>query len=549
MKKSIALLLLCALCRTGEGYAQLPSDSVRIYYRLGHRDVDPSFGDNRSELDRFLRSVNRACELGHVDRLVIRSYASPDGTDRLNERLTRLRADAMESFVLHHTAVPASMIEKHAEGIAWNQLRELVAASDRVPYRDEVLDVLDNTPLRIVDDAGRIVDGRKKRLMSLRGGVPYDYMLEHLFPTLRNSAAASLYTKDYGKAAGEAAEAAKRAADSAAAAALAAAASAESAEAAAAAASRQADELEAFAGTLDPTKAGEAVTVALHAAAEARAAARRASEAAAEARTAAEAASAAAVEAVAAERRSDSEDAASAAESAEAAARTAVEAETEARAAEAAARAAAETAADAAARVAETEAALRNAAAVSVESVPAAEPDPLHRLAVKTNLVYDALLMPSLEVEYRIDDRWSVGLEGDVAWWRNKAKHQYYQVAAIVPEGRYWFSTRGPWHGHYVGLFAGGTWYDLENGGTGYRGEAFLTGISYGYMWPVSRALSLEAGVGIGYAYAKYEQYYPKDNHYLYQQTNRTHYFGPLKLKLALVWRLWDKNKEKGGAR
>lgn len=545
MRKSIVLLLLCALCCTGKGHAQLPSDSVRIYYRQGHRHVDPAFGDNRRELDRFLHSIRRACELGHVDRLVIRAYASPDGTNRANERLSGLRTDSIEGYVLRHTAIPAAMIEKHAEGIAWDQLRRMAATSDRMPHRDEVLEILDNTPLWIVDDAGRIVDGRKKRLMSLRGGVPYNYMLEHLFPALRNSLAVSLYTKDYGAIARTAAETAKAAAESATAAAAAAAASAERAEAAAASASRLAGQLESLAGTLDPAAAGEAVTVALNAAAEARAAARTASEAAAGARAAAAEAATAAADAVATEQRSDSEDAAEAAESAEAEARTAAGAEADARAAEKAARAAAETAGDAAARVAEAEAALRDAT-TGTEPVAA---DPLHRLAVKTNLIYDALLMPSLEVEYRIDDRWSVALEGDVAWWRNKAKHQYYQVAAIVPEGRYWFSAREPWHGHYVGLFAGGTWYDLENGGTGYRGEAFLTGVSYGYMWPVSRSLSLEAGVGIGYAYTKYEQYHPKDNHYLYQQTRRTHYFGPLKLKLALVWRLWDKNKEKGGAR
>lgn len=537
MKKIFALLLLCALCRAGEGYAQLPSDSVRIYYRQGHRDVDPSFGENRTELDRFLRSVRRACAEGHVNRLVIRSYASPDGINRSNERLSRLRADSMESYVLRHTAIPASMVEKHAEGIAWEQLRELVAASEGVPCRDEVLEVLDNTPLWIFDDAGRIVDGRKKRLMSLRGGVPYNYMLEHLFPVLRNSAAASLYTKDYARAA-------QRAADAAVAAALAAAASAECAETAAAEASRLAEELEALAGALDPAVAGDAATLALSAATEARTAARRASKAAARARSAAETASVAAVEAEQAEKRSDSEEASRAAADAEKAAREAVEAAAAARAAEDAARAAAEEARNAAARVASAAAALREG-----EARPTEAPDPLHRLAVKTNLLYDIALMPSLEVEWRIDDRWSVAVEGDVAWWRNSTKQRFYQVAAIVPEGRYWFSARKPWHGHYVGLFAGGTWYDLENGGPGYRGEAFLAGVSYGYMWPVSRSLSFEAGIGVGYAYAKYEKYRPQEGHYLYQQTKRTNYFGPLKLKLALVWRLWDKNREKGGVR
>lgn len=78
----------------------------------------------------------------------------------------------------------------------------------------------------------------------------------------------------------------------------------------------------------------------------------------------------------------------------------------------------------------------------------AEEREPLQRLALKTNLLYDAILMPSLEVEYRIDDRWSVNLEGEVAWWSENSKHKYYQIATISPEARYWFGTKKPWHGH-----------------------------------------------------------------------------------------------------
>ena len=177
------------------------------------------------------------------------------------------------------------------------------------------------------------------------------------------------------------------------------------------------------------------------------------------------------------------------------------------------------------------------------------EIEPLHRLALKTNLLYDAILMPSLEIEYRINDRWSVNLEGEVAWWSRKSQHKYYQIATIGPEGRYWFRTKKPWHGHYVGAFAAGSWYDLENGDRGYKGEFFMTGFSYGYMFPIGRALSLEAGIGIGFLHTVYEEYLPIDGHYVYQQTSRTNYFGPVKLKLALAWRLWDINRKKGGVR
>ena len=81
------------------------------------------------------------------------------------------------------------------------------------------------------------------------------------------------------------------------------------------------------------------------------------------------------------------------------------------------------------------------------------------------------------------------------------------------------------------------------------RQEAETVGLSYGYMFPVGRSLSFEAGIGIGYMHSEYEEYLPIDGHYVYQQTSRMNYFGPLKLKFALVWRLWNTDGKKGGVR
>lgn len=158
------------------------------------------------------------------------------------------------------------------------------------------------------------------------------------------------------------------------------------------------------------------------------------------------------------------------------------------------------------------------------------------RWYVKTNLVYDLALMPSLEIEYRINERWSTALEGNMAWWHRDSEHWYYQLATIIPEVRYWFRPQGYRRGHYVGLFGGGGWHDLENGGRGYKGEGGLVGIGYGYQFPVGRQFAFEAGVGIGFMTTKYEEYLPIDGHYVYQQTSRTNFFGPLKLKFAFVW-------------
>lgn len=170
---------------------------------------------------------------------------------------------------------------------------------------------------------------------------------------------------------------------------------------------------------------------------------------------------------------------------------------------------------------------------------------PWHRVALKTNILYYAILMPNLELEGMINSRWSVALEGNIAWYSNSTKDRTYQVAMVLPEVRYWIRPRAPWHGMFAGVFAGAGMYDLENGGTGYRGEGGFAGLSFGYMWPISRNFSLEASIGAGYMYTRYKEYEPDDGHFVYMRTKELNYFGPLKLKFSVVWRFADCNKSK----
>ncbi len=104
-------------------------------------------------------------------------------------------AAAISDYIVSETGIAPGLIGSHAEGIAWHELRRMVAADGAVPYQAEVLEVLDNTPVWVFDDAGAVVGGRKKALMDLRGGVPYRWLYEHVFPVLRNAVAVSLYLK------------------------------------------------------------------------------------------------------------------------------------------------------------------------------------------------------------------------------------------------------------------------------------------------------------------------------------------------------------------
>ena len=180
MKKILFIGLLFVLAGTGV-WSQEVSDSVRIHYRRGYRGVDPDYHNNRSELERFIRTLRREQESARLERVVICSWTSPDGVTRYNELLAGRRADSLKSWLVRHAQIPGELVSVRGEGIGWGVLRQLVAVSDML-YKDEVLHILDNTPVWIRDSHGKIVDGRKKQLMDLRGGQPYNYMMENIFP-------------------------------------------------------------------------------------------------------------------------------------------------------------------------------------------------------------------------------------------------------------------------------------------------------------------------------------------------------------------------------
>lgn len=160
------------------------------------------------------------------------------------------------------------------------------------------------------------------------------------------------------------------------------------------------------------------------------------------------------------------------------------------------------------------------------------------RIALKTNLLGYGALMPNIEAEWKFADRWSAAFEAQGAWYSKEPEHKVYRLATWIPEARYWVVDRSRWNGVYVGIFGGAGIYDLCNSKKGHRGEGVMGGISAGYMFPISKHLSFDAGIGVGYAWIHDKEYFPLDGHYLYQYTKNINYFGPLRLKFSLVWRI-----------
>ena len=170
--------------------------------------------------------------------------------------------------------------------------------------------------------------------------------------------------------------------------------------------------------------------------------------------------------------------------------------------------------------------------------------------ALKTNLLFDAALMPNIELELPIGKRWSLNAEYIFPWWLINDDRYCLQLLMGGLEGRYWFGNREKRQaltGHFAGLYAGGGKYDLQWDTKGYQGEFFIAaGISYGYAHPIARNLRLEYNIGIGMLRTNYRHYHTRDNHrtLLWQENGEYTWLGPTKLKVSLVWLINRKTKK-----
>lgn len=169
------------------------------------------------------------------------------------------------------------------------------------------------------------------------------------------------------------------------------------------------------------------------------------------------------------------------------------------------------------------------------------------KMGVKTNMLYDAALIPNIGVDISLGKRWSIAGNWMYAWWKNDRKHNYWRTYGGDIEMRYWFGSKNRKEqlaGHHIGLYGQMITYDFELGGRGYLGEkwSYAGGISYGYSLPVGRRFNIDFTLGVGYLEGEYMEYDPIDGHYVWQSTKNRRWYGPTKAEVSLVWLIGKKN-------
>lgn len=117
------------------------------------------------------------------------------------------------------------------------------------------------------------------------------------------------------------------------------------------------------------------------------------------------------------------------------------------------------------------------------------------------------------------------------------------------PELRYWFCQR--FGGHFVGAHLLGGQYNVGHIGlkgtflgtdfdglntNRYQGWGVGAGIAYGYAWPVAKHWNVEAEIGFGWVYTRFDKYPCADCGSKLANDKVHNYVGPTKAAINIVY-------------
>lgn len=162
-------------------------------------------------------------------------------------------------------------------------------------------------------------------------------------------------------------------------------------------------------------------------------------------------------------------------------------------------------------------------------------------VAVRTNLLYDAMLFPTLGVEWRVNRDLGVKLDGSLAWWGDE-KEKVQKMWLLNPEVR-WYLLRD--RRFYVGASGNYGQYNIYkyaigsivSKDTGYQGSMWGAGVTVGYQLRLSRHFSADFNLGLGYIRFDYDTFGITDGVRVYKERDRTkNFWGPTQAGISLVW-------------
>lgn len=187
--RRILFIILSALFIIDVFAQEQATDTLEIYFHQSSSLWDPMYKNNGERLDAFVdrfRKLREDEEMKRISKIHIIAGCSPEGYWSYNQQLSKDRARSIRKVLQGYITLPDSIIVEKAIGINWEGLRKMVEADPNVPHREEVLDIIDNSPELGINYEGKELELRKVRLMWRFNGEAWRYIYDKFFPTLRS---------------------------------------------------------------------------------------------------------------------------------------------------------------------------------------------------------------------------------------------------------------------------------------------------------------------------------------------------------------------------
>ncbi len=183
-----ALLLVATTAAAQVSPGSPDTLGTRVYFRQAIYKLEPEFRGNGERLARFARGVDAllANPEVQVHAVTVETGASPEGGVLYNDKLADDRARSIRRWLLENTNLAPYQIQAHGVGADWEGLWHLVRQTD-FQWRDQVLDIIADSEVRL-DPSTANKQKCMDRMKALEGGKPWRWMLENLYPDLRQGA-------------------------------------------------------------------------------------------------------------------------------------------------------------------------------------------------------------------------------------------------------------------------------------------------------------------------------------------------------------------------
>lgn len=159
--------------------------SAKIYFHRAMYNIDLGYEHNGSTLSNFIYEFNDiyGSDPSSFSYILIRTGCSPEGGIEYNRQLAFNRAKSIRDYLVDHLGINPTQVRIDPVGIDWSGLREEMA-KQYFPGRWDMFALMDRYGVISSTERGDEATCQIQ-MMRDRGGEPWRWMSQNIFPKLR----------------------------------------------------------------------------------------------------------------------------------------------------------------------------------------------------------------------------------------------------------------------------------------------------------------------------------------------------------------------------